>query len=59
MFDVIRCRDKELVDTRADAEEVGGGCVGVERSAVMLFVFGLPVQVGADESQLRPPCIQL
>lgn len=30
MFDVIRCRDKELVDTRADAEEAGGGWGGSE-----------------------------
>ncbi len=44
MFDVIRCGDKELVDTRADAEEAGGGWGGseggIERSAVMVFVLG-------------------
>lgn len=63
MFDVIRCGDKELVDMRADAEEAGGGCGGSEGGDRALSCHGLcvrlPVQVGAEECQLRRPCIQL
>lgn len=58
--------DKEAVDTKAEAKEGGGGGVGrggIEHSAVMLLVFGLPVQVGIEKCQLsrsqhRQLCIQ-
>lgn len=63
MFDVIRCGDKELVDTRADAEEVGWwGGVGVRGDRALSchgLCVRLPVQVGAEECQLRQPRIQL
>lgn len=45
--------DKEPVDTKAEAKEeegLEGG--GMAHSAVMLLVFGLPVQVGIEECQL-------